>query len=77
MPGIIPKGNGIRLCVEIGCSNKAVFLLRHPSPTIEDILMSVQGSPSFNKLGLRSGFHQPDQSLDSHSIATFQIKKKK
>ena len=36
-----------------------------------------QGSTSFTKLDLKSGFHQLESSLVSHSITTFQIKKRK
>ena len=76
LPVIVPKRNNIRLCAEIRCANKVVIRLRHPSPTVDDILISVQGSTSFSKLGLKSGFYQLDTSLAFRSI-TFQIKKRK
>ena len=35
-----------------------------------------QGSTSLIELGLKSGFHQPESSLASHSIKTFQKRTK-
>ena len=58
LPVIVPKGNDIKLCVEMRCVNKVVICLRHPSPVIDDILISVQGSTSFSKLALKSEFYQ-------------------
>ena len=37
----------------------------------------IQGSTSFIKLCLKSGFHQLESPLASHSVTTFQIKKRK
>ena len=74
---VVPNRNDIRLCVEIKCSNKAAIRLRHLSPTTDDIIIIVQGSCSFSKLGLKSGFHQHELSLSSHAIKTFPIKQKK
>ena len=74
---IVPKRNNIRLYVETICTNKAAMSLRHPSSTIHETLISVQDPTSFRKIGLKSEFHQPKSSLASHSITTFQIKKRK
>ena len=59
---MVPKWSEIRLCVEIRCVNKAVICLKHQSPTISGILISVQDT-SFSKFGLEGGFHQSQQSL--------------
>ena len=67
----------VGLCVEIRCAFKVVIRVKHPSPTINDILISAQGSTSFSKLCLKSGFHQLESSLASSSLTVFQTEKKK
>ena len=59
------------------CVNKDVIRLRHPSPTTDDILISVLITTSFCKFGLKGGFYQLESSLTSHSFTTFQIKRRK
>ena len=66
----------VGLCVEIRCAFKVVIRVKHPSPTINDILISAQGT-SFSKLCLKSGFHQLESSLASSSLTVFQTEKKK
>ena len=77
LPVIVPKGNDIRLCIEIRCAIKAVIRVKHPSPTINDIFRSVQDPASFTKLGLKSGFHQPESLLASHSVTIISNWKRK
>ena len=67
----------VGLCVEIRCAFKVVIRVKHPSPTINDILISAQGSTSFSKLCLKSGLHQLESSLASSSLTVFQTEKKK
>ena len=63
--------------MEIRCAIKTVIRVKHPFPTIDDILISDQGSTSFSKLGLTNGFYQLELFLGSHSITIFQTEKKK
>ena len=77
MSVIVPKGNDIRLCVEIRSAIKAVIRVKHPSLTIDDILISLQAYTSFSKLGLKSELHQLESSLAFHSITIFQTEKRK
>ena len=60
---MVPKWSDIRLCLEVRCVNKAVVCLKHQSPTINDILISVQDNTSFSKFGLEGAFYQSQQSL--------------
>ena len=69
---IVPKGNDIRLCIDMRCANKAISRTRYPTPTVEDILIKVRGSQLFTKLDLNSAFHQLELSPDSRYITTFQ-----
>ena len=51
---VVPKPNGeIRLCVDIRRANEAVIRERHPIPTIEVVLGSLNGSIVFSKLDLK------------------------
>ena len=68
---IVPKGNDIRLCIDMRCANKAISRTRYPTPTVDDVLISVRGSKLFTKLDLNSAFHQLELSNDSRSITTF------
>ena len=77
MSVIVPKGNDIRLCVEIRSAIKAVIRVKDPSLTIDDILISLQPCTSFSKLRLKSGLHQLESSLAFHSITIVQTEKRK
>ena len=56
---------------------EVIIHVKHPFPTIDDILVSVKGSISFSKLGLNSRFHQLKSSIASHSITILQTEKRK
>lgn len=56
---VIPKKNGeIRLCVDMRMPNKAIQRERHPTPTVDDLINSLNGATVYSKLDLRSGYHQ-------------------
>ena len=55
----IPKKNGdVRLCVNIRLPNEAIQTERHPMPTIDDLVDTLNGATVFSELDLRSGYHQ-------------------
>ena len=55
----IPKKNGdVRLCVDMRLPNEAIQRERHPTPTIDDLVDTLNGATVFSKLDLRSGYHQ-------------------
>jgi hypothetical protein len=50
-----PKNpNEVRVCVDMRLSNRAIHRERHPSPTVDDIIHSLNGAKKFSKLKLRS-----------------------
>ena len=53
------------------------FFIEHLWWLLSFFYSFTQGSTSFMKLGLRSGFDHLESSIASHSITTFQIKKRK
>lgn len=53
---VVPKSEGdIRLCIDMRRANEAIE--RHPIPTVDEILQSLNGSKVFSKLDLRWGYH--------------------
>ena len=68
----IPKKNGdVRLCVDMRMANKAIKRERHPSPTIDDLIHTLNGATIFSKLDLRAGYHQLQLAPESRYITTF------
>jgi len=67
----IPKGNGIRLCLDMRQANKAILKSNHPLPTIEDLLPELGEAQYFSKLDIAMAFHQIELAEESRDITTF------
>ena len=52
------KPNEIRICVDIRLPNQAIKRTRHIIPTIDDVIVDLNGAHVFSKLDLRNGYHQ-------------------
>ena len=73
---IVPKPSGdIRLCIDMRRANKVVVRERHPIPTIDEELHTMNRSTIFSKLDLRWGFHQLELAEESRNITTFSTHK--
>ena len=69
---VVPKPNGdIRVCVDMRRANQAVIRERHPIPTLDETLESLNGAALFSKLDLKWGYHQIELDEDSRDITTF------
>ena len=69
---VIPKKDGdIRLCVDMRMANRAIQRERHPTPTVDDLIHTLNGATVFTKLDLRSGYHQLTLAEESRHITTF------
>ena len=69
---VIPKKNGdVRLCVDMRMANKAIKRERHPAPTVDDLIHTLNGATVFSKLDLRSGYHQLTLAPESRHVTTF------
>ena len=69
---IIPKKNGdVRLCIDTRMANRAIRRERHPTPTTDDLIHTLNGATVFSKLDLRSGYHQLTLAPESRYITTF------
>lgn len=61
----------IRLCVDMRLPNEAVKRERHITPTIDDMILDLNGATVFSKLDLSSGYHQLELNQSSRYITTF------
>ena len=61
----------IRICVDMRLPNEAIKRTRHIMPTLDDILMRVNGANVFSKLDLKCGYHQLELDEESRYITTF------
>ena len=61
----------IRICVDMRLPNQAIKRTRHVMPTLDDILMRLNGATVFSKLDLNSGYHQLELDESSRNITTF------
>ena len=52
-------------------ANEAILRERHPIPTVDEILQSLNGSKVFSKLDLRWDYYQLELIPDSREITTF------
>ena len=69
---LIPKKSGeVRICVDMRRANKAITRERYPTPTIDDLIHTLNGATVFSKLDLRSGYHQLTLAPESRYITTF------
>ena len=69
---ITPKKNGeVRVCVDMRRANQAIIRERHPMPTVEDLIHTLNSATVFSKLDLRAGYHQLSLAPESLYIMTF------
>jgi len=68
---VAPKKTGIRICVDMRAANQAIECERHPVPTVEDLIVDLNGATVFSKVDLNQGYHQLELDEDSRSITTF------
>ena len=65
------KNNEIRICVDMRQPNQAIKRTRHIIPTIDDMIVDLNGAKFFSKLDLNKGYHQLELSEKSRNITTF------
>ena len=67
-----PKNpNEVCVCVDMRLPNQTIRRERHPSPTLDDIIHSLNGAKKFSKLDLQPGYHQLVLAPESQHITTF------
>ena len=56
---LVQKKDGTwRLCIDYRMLNKIIVWNRYPIPSINDLLDQLKGKKYFNKINLKSGYHQ-------------------
>lgn len=58
---VVPKGDDVRICVDMRRANEAVERENHPLPTIEDFLPDLAKAKVFSRLDVQNAFHQVGQ----------------
>ena len=56
-------------------ANKAIERERHVTPTMEEIIVKLNGAKVFSKLDLNQGYHQIEIQKESRPITTFSTHK--
>ena len=75
---IVPKPKdpeSIRMCVDMRSANKAPERERHITPTMDEIIVKLNGAKIFSKLDLNQGYHQIEINEESRYITTFSTHK--
>ena len=52
-------------------ANQAIESERHPVPTVQDLIVDLNGATDFSKINLNQGYHQLELAEESRSISTF------
>lgn len=55
---VVPKGDDVRICIDMRRANEAVERENHPLPTIEDFLPHLAKAKIFSRLDVKNAFHQ-------------------
>lgn len=66
-----PGKNEIRICTDAKLANKAILRSRHTFPTIEDLVVKLNGAKFISKFDLRSGYNQIMIDPESRYITAF------
>ena len=74
---VVPKKStdklksSVRLCVDMRKANQAIGRVKHPMPTLDDLISELNGSTVFSKLDLSNAYHQLELDENSRYITTF------
>ena len=69
---MVPKKSGeIRICVDMREANKAISREKHLMPTLDELIVDLNGATVFSTLDLTSGYHQLELAPESRYITTF------
>lgn len=72
IPLLVPKADGrLRFVLDATPANIALKRTYHSFPTIEDFMVSVNGSKIFSKIDLVDGFHQIELDEESRKMTNF------
>ena len=67
----VPKGNTVRITLDMRKANTAIKRKHYPIPTLEELLSKFNGCKFFSKIDLLHGYHQIEIHPESRYITTF------
>ncbi|KAL8569119.1 hypothetical protein ACOMHN_055035 [Nucella lapillus] len=65
------KSGGVCVCVDMREANRAIKREKHPMPTLDDLILDLNGSTVFRKLDMKNVYHQLELDEPSRYITTF------
>lgn len=71
---IVPKPHDpekIRICLDAREANLAIKRVRHVTPTLDEIIVDLNGAKYLSKIDLSAGYHQLELAPESRYITTF------
>ena len=70
---VVPKTNPnkVRICVDMRAANEAIKRVKHPMPTLDELIHDLNGCKVFSKLDLNQAYHQIELHPESRYITTF------
>ena len=68
---VAQKNMGVRICIDMRKANEAIQRIKHPMPTMDDLIADLYGSTVFSKLDLSNTYHQLELGESSWHITTF------
>jgi hypothetical protein len=63
--------NEVRVCGDYRQANRAIKREKHPIPTDDELMESMNGAIKYSKIDLKAGYHQIPLEKSSRSITTF------
>ena len=68
---LVPKKQGgVRPCIDMRMANKAIKHEQHVMPTLDEVILDLNGATIFSNVDIKSGYHQLVLSEDSRNITT-------
>ena len=67
----VPKGDDVRMCVDMRQANRAIERTHYPVPTLEELLEKFNGHTVYSHLDFNHGYHQIELDEESRKITTF------
>jgi hypothetical protein len=64
---VVHKKTGVRICIDSREVNKTIERERHHVPTIEDLIVDLNGAKFFSKIDLNKGYHQLELASESRT----------
>lgn len=67
----VPKGEDVRLVLDMRQANRAIKRTHYPVPTLDELLEEFNGKTVYSKLDLLHGYHQIPLAEESRKLTTF------